>query len=161
MGDSESIILWENKSLWCTIKKERAIDPYRASQVTLMVKNLPANSRDKRDMCSVPGSGRSPGIGNGNPLQYFAWRTPRTQEPGKSRTWAHTHTWIHVYSHVCRHLTLCGPMDYRLPVSSVHGVLQARILEWISMPSSRASSRPRDQTCISCISCTGRQVLYH
>ena len=35
-----------------------------------MVKNLPANTGDARDMGSIPGSGRSPGVGNGNPLQY-------------------------------------------------------------------------------------------
>ena len=36
--------------------------------------------------------------------------------------------------------TLCDPMDYSLPGSSVHGILQARILEWVAMPSSRGSS---------------------
>ena len=35
-----------------------------------MVKNLPANARDTKDMGSIPWSGRSPGVGNGNPLQY-------------------------------------------------------------------------------------------
>ena len=38
--------------------------------------------------------------------------------------------------------TLCDPMDYSLPGSSVHGILQARILEWVAKPSSRASSWP-------------------
>ena len=42
-------------------------------------------------------------------------------------------------------LTLCNPMDCSLPVSSVHGILQARILEWVDMPSSRESSRTKDQ----------------
>ena len=46
-------------------------------------------------------------------------------------------------------------------VSSVYGILQARILEWIAMTSSRRSSWLRDQTCISCVSCIGRRVLYH
>ena len=41
-------------------------------------------------------------------------------------------------------LTLCNPTDYSLPGSSVHGILQARILEWV--PFSRGSSQPRDQT---------------
>ena len=41
------------------------------------------------------------------------------------------------------------------------GILQARILEWIAMPSSRGSSWPRDGTHVSCVSCIGRQVLYH
>ena len=48
-------------------------------------------------------------------------------------------------------LTLCDPMDYSPPDSSVHGILQTRILEQIAMPSSRGSSWTRDQTCVSCI----------
>ena len=48
---------------------------------------------------------------------------------------------------------LCNPMDCSPPSSSVHGILQARILEWVLMPSSRGSSYPRDQTHISCGSC--------
>ena len=47
------------------------------------------------------------------------------------------------------------------PGSSVHGILQARILEWVAMPSSRGSSQPRDRTSISYVSCIGRWVLYH
>ena len=43
-------------------------------------------------------------------------------------------------------LTLCNPMDCSPPSSSVHGILQARILEWVTMPFSRGSSWPRDQT---------------
>ena len=58
-------------------------------------------------------------------------------------------------------LTLCDTMDYSLPGSSVHGILQARILEWLAMPSSRGSSQPRDRTWISYILCIGKQVLYH
>ena len=57
--------------------------------------------------------------------------------------------------------TLCNPMDCSPPGSSVHGILQARLLEWVAMPSSRGSSRPRDQTCVSFISGIGRRVLYH
>ena len=46
-------------------------------------------------------------------------------------------------------LTLCDPTDYSPPCSSVHGILQARILEWVTMPSARGSFQPRDQTHIS------------
>ena len=42
--------------------------------------------------------------------------------------------------------TLCDPMDCSLPGSAVHGILQARILEWVAIPFSRGSSRPRDWT---------------
>ena len=44
--------------------------------------------------------------------------------------------------HLC--LTLCDPTDCSPPGSSVHGILQARILEWVVMPSSKGSSQPRD-----------------
>ena len=57
--------------------------------------------------------------------------------------------------------SLCDPMDCSLPGSSVHWILQARILEWVAMPSSRGSSWPRNQTHVSCISYIGRQILYH
>ena len=46
-------------------------------------------------------------------------------------------------------LTLCDPMDCSLSVSSVHGILQAGILEWVAYPFSRGSSQPRNQTQIS------------
>ena len=55
----------------------------------------------------------------------------------------------------------CNPMDYSLSGSSVHGILQARILEWVARPFSRVSFQPSNQTCISYVSCIGRQVLYH
>ena len=57
-------------------------------------------------------------------------------------------------------LTLCNAMDNRPPGSSVHGILQARILEWVAISSSRGSSWPRNRTCIS-VSCIGRWILYH
>ena len=46
--------------------------------------------------------------------------------------------------------TLCDPMDCSLPGSSVHGFLQARILEWVAIPFSRESSQSRNQTQVSC-----------
>ena len=57
-------------------------------------------------------------------------------------------------------LTLFDPMDYSLPGSSVHGILQARILEWVAMPFSRGSSDPEIKF-VSPMSPMGRQVLYH
>ena len=53
------------------------------------------------------------------------------------------------------HIQLC------VTGSSVHGILEARILEWVAMPFSRGSSQPKDRTRISFVSCIGRQALYH
>ena len=58
-------------------------------------------------------------------------------------------------------LTLCDPTDSSRSGSSVHGILQASIVEWVAMSSSRGSSQPRDQNCVSYVSCIGRQVPYH
>ena len=52
----------------------------------------------------------------------------------------------------------CDPVDCSLPGSSVHGISQARILEWVAISFSRRTSQPRDQTHVSCI---GRWFLYH
>ena len=54
-------------------------------------------------------------------------------------------------------LTPCDPVDYSLPGSSVHGILQARILKWVAISFSRGSSWPRDQSSVSYI---GRWILY-
>ena len=47
-------------------------------------------------------------------------------------------------------LTLCDPVDCSLPGSSVHEILETRILEWVAISSCRGSSPPSDQTCVSC-----------
>ena len=58
-------------------------------------------------------------------------------------------------------LPLCNHMDCSPPGSSVHGILQARILEWIAMSSSRGSFPPRDRTHMFYVFCIGRRVLQH
>ena len=55
----------------------------------------------------------------------------------------------------------CNTMDYSPPGSSVHGISQARILEWLAVSYSRGSSCPRDQTHISCTPLHCRCILYH
>ena len=119
--------------------------------------NLPANAEDSG---SIPGSGRSPGEGNGNPLQYSCLGIPRTEEPGGLQSMDRK-SWTQRLNHhsLCAKSlqscpTLCDAMDHSTPGSSVHGILQARILEWVAMPSSRGSSWPRHWTHVSYISCT-------
>ena len=46
-----------------------------------VVKNSPANTEEKRDAGSIPWPGQSPGVGNGNPTVFFAWKIPWTEEP--------------------------------------------------------------------------------
>ena len=58
------------------------------------------------------------------------------------------------------HVRLCDPIDCSPPRSSVHGILQARILEWVAISFSRGSFQPSDQTCISYVSCFGRRVFF-
>ena len=67
------------------------------------------------------------------------------------------------HTHVCMlsRVGLWDLMDYSPPGSSVHGILQARILKHDAISYSRGSSQPRDWICISCISCIGRWILYH
>ena len=67
--------------------------------------------------------------------------------------YAHTHIYTQ-WNIVCAKslqscLTLCDPMDCSPPVSSIHGILQARILKWVAVPFSRRSFQPRDGTQIS------------
>ena len=75
--------------------------------------------------------------------------------------------WTEVLVHACV-LSHCSHVRlFATPWTAVHqaplsmGILQARILEWVAMPTSKGSSQPRDRTHISHISCTGRRVLYH
>ena len=61
-----------------------------------------------------------------------------------------------IYKYICVKslqscLTFCNPMNCSFPGSSVHGILQIRILEWVAIVFSRGSSQPRDQISISCI----------
>ena len=154
---------------------------------------FPCGSASQESTCNagnlglIPGSGRSPGGGNGNPLQYFylenlidwgAWRAI-VHRVKKSRTqlsnWAQGTlciiftTFLEIESDfeikrcllvqrkkkqvlaawLC--LTLCDSMDCSPPDSSVHGLFQARILEWVAVLFFRGTSWPRDQTQVSCI----------
>ena len=82
------------------------------------------------------------------PLSYFFFPVSKVHWPVKQRNVLVTHS----YS------TLCDPMDCSLPGFSVHGILQATILEWVTMPFSRGSSWPMDRTCVSL---HYRQILYY
>ena len=72
--------------------------------------------------------------------------------------WINSHT-FYVCAQSC--LTLCDSMDCSPPGSSVHGIFQARILEWVATPFSQGSSWPRDWTHVSCVSCIAGRFFTH
>ena len=124
---------------------------------------------------------------SGSPVELVrnvnSWATPQTYWQF-SCIW-HIYIYMHVYIHIllihsavqqkltqhCKSVmcakslqscpTLCDAMDWSPPGSSVHGILQTRILEWVAIPSSRGSSQPRNWSSVSYVSCIGRWVLYH
>ena len=92
-----------------------------------MVKNMPTNAGDKGDMGSIPGSGRSPGVGNGNALQYScleksmdrgAWRTTIHKiTNNQKQLYTHTYTYIQLILYVivytfcvCVCVCVCSPL---------------------------------------------------
>ena len=107
------------------------------------------------DLALIPGLGRSPGAGKGYPLQYSSPENSMdcvVHGVTKSRTRPrdfHCHSVCMWYS--LGHVRLCSSIDCSPPGSSVHGILQARILEWVAISFSRESSQPRDWTWVSCI----------
>ena len=69
----ESKLEWE---VLCSVFQEIEEIAATASQMVLEVKNVPANAGDARDSGSIPGWGRPPGVGSGNPLQYSCLGNP-------------------------------------------------------------------------------------
>ena len=70
---------------------------------------------------------------------------------------AHTCVYVRMLSHI--HL-FATPWNIAHRAPLVHGIFQARILEWVAISFSRGSSWPRDRTRVSCVSCTDKQVLF-
>ena len=66
-----------------------------------------------------------------------------------------------MHAQLLSHVWFCNPTDCSLPGSSVCGISQARILEWVAISFFRGSSRLRDQSHVFCVSSSGRQILYH
>ena len=93
-----------------------------------------------------------------NSCLWWTMLVPVPNEPFKVRSQFLKTTKIYFLHHVCERakslqscLSLCEPMDCSPLGSSVHGILQAWILKWVAMPSSRGFSQPCDGTCVSCL----------
>ena len=103
--------------------------------MVLVVKNLPANAGNTGDEGSIPGLGRYPRGRNGNPLQYSC-----PENPMDRGAWRATVHGVAKSQTRLKRLNMHKCMDCSLPGSSVHGILWARILEWVAIPFSRESS---------------------
>ena len=96
-----------------------------------MVKNLPPSAGDTRDTGLIPGSGRPPGGGNGNPLQYSCLENPWIEEPGGYSPWGHKEsdaterlsTSQHVTQPKICHWTICF-LAYCHVISSLYKLLR-------------------------------------
>ena len=122
-----------------------------ASQVMLVVKNLPAKAGDVRDKGLIPGSGRFPGEGNGNPFQYSclensmdcgAWQATVHRVANSQTRLKQTSTYACTAAAATKSLqscpTLFDPIDGSPLGSPVPGILQARTLEWVAISFSNA-----------------------
>ena len=123
-----------------------------ASLVAQMVKNLPAIQETQ-----VQSLGQEDPLGKGMATHpsILAWRIPWTEEPGGPQStgsqrapWTGS-TVLCLVTQSCP--TLCDSMDCSLPGFFDHGILQARILEWVAYPFSRGTSQSRNRTRVSCI----------
>ena len=84
--------------------------------------------------------------------QHFHFHISIDSHQNATSTRSRPLSWSEKWSEVAQScLTLCDPVDCSLPRFSVHGIFQARILEWVAISFSRGSSRPRDRTRVSCI----------
>ena len=130
-----------------------------AFHIVLVVKNPPANAGDAWDTGSIPGSGRSPGVGNGNFSSILTRKIPWTEEPGglQSRGSQRVeYNWVQparTYCIACAKLlqscpVLCNSLDCVAHQAPLSVRFFTQILEWVAMPSSRGSSQLRGLFCL-------------
>ena len=129
-----------------------------ASQMVLMVKNPPAKAGD---MGSIPGLGRFPGVGNGNPLQYSCLENPMDRGTGQAAVHrvtkshaglkqhsTHPHVCTHTHTHSC---SLCGALTHSLAPSQPRPLPQSLSEGWtlLSKPSAVVTASVSSSPCQS------------
>ena len=87
-------------------------------------------------------------------MEVLFWATPSQLFSATPRLQAAVETILHTAQSLSR-IRLCDAMDCSPPGSSVHGILQARIQEWVAISFSRELSLPRDRICVSYVFCIG------
>ena len=133
------------------VKSKCVLDCVNRVSASLVAQNKEStcNAGGTGDTGSIARWGRSPGGGNGSLLKYSCLGNPMD----RGAWWVTVHGVTELNkteSEVAQScLTLCDPMDCSLPGSSIHGIFQARVLEWVAISFSRGSSRPEDETCVS------------
>ena len=105
------------------------------------------------------------GEGNGSPLRCSCLENPRDGGAWWAAVYgvAKSQTRLKRLSSSSSSIQLCATpwTIYSPPSFSVHGILQGRLLEWVAIPFPRGSSQPRNQTCVFCVLCIDRRILYH
>ena len=143
---------WNSPHLWLYSFKYYLSQDYVGSSLRMRGKGKYLRWRGDKAMNTRRG-GSSPGLDMG---QRLACPHPC---PTSYNTLGREQYLLHAKSlPSCR--TLCDPKDCSPPGSSVHGILQARILEWVAMPSSTGSRWPRDRTRVSCSSCIAGRFFF-
>ena len=115
---------WTRLSDWTTKRQNGA------SQVVLVIKNLPANAGIARETGSVPGSGRSPPVGSGNHSSILAWKIPWTEEPGRLQSMGSQRVG-HDWSDLAWVLDNSGELSIFLDVVLRWGFSEERLYSWV------------------------------
>ena len=124
---------------------QRAVEEQGQSRNLSISGNRTSTDRGNESLLQSEGKTDGPETG-----KWFIFNGRTTYRKLMEEKWFLQNRKPHPLYHVCSKLlqsclTFCDPMDHSLPDSSVHEILQARILEWVTMPSSRGSSWPRDR----------------
>ena len=99
---------WTGSGLWnCTFCGPPSDSVAKGFPGGSVVRNLPANAGDPRDTGSIPRSGRDPGEGNGNPLQYSCLGNPMDRGAWQVTVHGDAKSWTCLSTHIC---TLCNPL---------------------------------------------------
>ena len=97
------IQLLEERSITLDLCFKQAAEANMGFPGGTVVKNQPANAGDARDTGSIPGSGRSPGAGNGNSLSILTWKIPWIEEPGGLQSVGSQESQTRLSTHTCEH----------------------------------------------------------
>ena len=170
VGSTHRRGIYGHSSMLCLIRKEHMENLGGDGYIYLIMMIVSwAHSQSSISVCSVSADWTN----SGSKMLGKRKKIPESTKHQNPNLWCFGNNYLHgiyvalgilsalAFSRwVCVWLS-CEPMDCSLPDSSVHGILQARILEWVAMPSSRGYSPPRNRTRISFIFCIACGFFIH